>query len=289
MIAVRSPALGIAWARSPLENRLGTGGLQSSVALLEKLTAVRQGGRPLVLGLDYDGTLVPRVAHRRLACLPGRNRELLQKLAAVPGVLVVVVSERALDELQGMVGVDGLFYGGTSGLEMDFRGNKRNHPFAAESDHLVADVAQQLQEVARNYSGARVERNTLRIVLNYQAVQRVHVRTLCAKVRGFFRPWSDYWRILDRPCAIEATLALRWTKASVLQMILAEAGNNAFPFYAGDEPSDEGAMKCARTRGGIAASVGERISAVADVHFSAPERLEEFLNQLLGQFSENKE
>jgi len=88
----------------------------ASSTILERLMAAYHRGERLVLVFDYDGTLTPLVAHPSLAHLDPALRDVLARLAATPRVTVGLVSGRGLDDLVGMVGLEGLSYGGSTGL-----------------------------------------------------------------------------------------------------------------------------------------------------------------------------
>lgn len=93
--------------------------------LLERLTAAYQRGERLVLDLRLRWDADPLVAHPSLAHLDPALRDVLAWLAAMPRVTVGVISGRGLDDLIGMVGLEGLSYGGSTGLELELAGERR--------------------------------------------------------------------------------------------------------------------------------------------------------------------
>jgi trehalose-phosphatase len=84
-------------------------------ALLEQLTSA-----PADTGvfLDFDGVLAPIVARPEDAYPPEETRVELRRLVDRYG-LVAVVSGRAGDDVSARVGVDGIVYVGSHGLELD--------------------------------------------------------------------------------------------------------------------------------------------------------------------------
>src|SRR5215213_1456316 len=88
----------------------------------------------LLIACDFDGTLSPIVSHPGDAVLPNEVRGILRKLRAMPGVIVAVVSGRAVYDLRARVGIDGVLYAGNHGLEIDAPGilwssaEAREHP-----------------------------------------------------------------------------------------------------------------------------------------------------------------
>ena len=84
-------------------------------ALLEHLTAAPEEG---AIFLDFDGVLAPIVARPEDAYPPEETRSELRRLRE-RYALVAVVSGRAGGDVRERVGVDGLVYVGSHGLELD--------------------------------------------------------------------------------------------------------------------------------------------------------------------------
>lgn len=84
-------------------------------ALLEPLTAAPEEG---ALFLDFDGVLAPIVARPEDAYPSEDTRDELRRLRERYG-LVAVVSGRAGEDVRARVGVDGIVYVGSHGLELD--------------------------------------------------------------------------------------------------------------------------------------------------------------------------
>jgi trehalose-phosphatase len=245
------------------------------------LLAAHRRGQALVLLFDYDGTLTRLVAHPRLARLSPRMRAVLQSLAKQSLVVVGVISGRHLPDLRHMVGIPGLYYAGTNGLELDFRGIQRSHPLSEEGRMVVAQLTRDLRSVAKKYPGAWVEDKAFGMTLHYREVATHLVRELCCEARLAFRPRSAEWRVLDAPFAIEATLALSWSKASAVRMITTDVCEVACPLYAGDDDSDREAFETANSLGGVSLGVGPRAISTARYHLPAPGAIERLLVRLL--------
>src|SRR5262245_17439172 len=96
--------------------------------ILERLCRVARTGRPLALIFDYDGTLTPVRPTPAEATLPAATRRGLERLAANDRITLGVVSGRALSDLRGMVKLDGVYYAGTGGIEVDLLGHTLTPP-----------------------------------------------------------------------------------------------------------------------------------------------------------------
>ncbi len=84
-------------------------------ALLEHLTAAPDEG---ALFLDFDGVLAPIVPRPEDAYPPEETRDELRRLGE-RYALVAIVSGRAGEDVRARVGVDGVVYVGSHGLELD--------------------------------------------------------------------------------------------------------------------------------------------------------------------------
>jgi trehalose-phosphatase len=82
------------------------------------------------LFLDFDGVLAPIVARPEDARVPRQTRKQLERLAASYG-LVAVVSGRATADVQTRVGVEGILYVGSHGLELEPENERWSRTLAA--------------------------------------------------------------------------------------------------------------------------------------------------------------
>jgi len=117
----------------------------SSAALPSALECVQQirqqiGGRDLAVFLDYDGTLTPIVDRPELALLPEPMRETVRRLAR--RATVAVISGRELADVRRLVGIDGIFYSGSHGYQIEGPGGWRLELEQAASFLPVLDRAE---------------------------------------------------------------------------------------------------------------------------------------------------
>ncbi len=97
----------------------------------------RRRGQPLLLFLDYDGTLVEIASRPELARPTSELIELLSRLTARPDLKVMMVSGRPLWELQELLPVPGL----------DFLGSHGGEAFISGHLHLLQAAAVESQEL----------------------------------------------------------------------------------------------------------------------------------------------
>jgi trehalose-phosphatase len=249
---------------------------------LNRLIEAHRRGAHLLLLFDYDGTLVSIAEHPRMALLSAAGRHQLTRLAAIPSVSVGVLSGRTIDDLRRCVRLDGLFYVGTSGLELAFGDKTTTHP---ESGRIAIDVATAADAVRRalpDDEAAWIELKPFGLTVHYRGVSASRIDTLRHDVMRAIAPLERSFRVLDGPMAIEITPDLGWTKESALRRILAHLGRNqVLPFYAGDDANDADALAAAVSLGGIAVGIGARAPAAAQYRLPDPASLGHFLDHLL--------
>jgi len=255
---------------------------EDAAKALDRLVSAYRAGRALVLLLDYDGTLTPIVEHPRLAVLTPETRGLLERLSRLPRVAVGVLSGRSLADITRLVGLPGLYYAGTGGMEIDLRGRSLRHPKEREAATLVAAVAERLGNVLAAWGGAWVERKPFGLTVHYRAVSVSQIEELIRSVDLSLAPWGTRLVTVTGPMAIEVLPAEGWTKGAAVQFILDHVGQDAaLPVYVGDEANDAEAFAFVAERGGVTIGVGPQAPPEAIYQLSGPEEVGELLAMLL--------
>lgn len=229
--------------------------------IIALLGSAHRAGHGLALVFDYDGTLAPIAEQPHLALLPPGTRAALAELAALPRVVAGVISGRALADLKEMVGLPGLCYAGTSGLEIEVQGERLEHPRAAEFQERAGRLEESLQAAVASNPGAWIERKPAGLTVHYRGVAAERVPDLRHAVRSVLGPAAPGWRVIDGLMAIEVTPAEGWTKSRALRAICARLGPGAIPLYAGDHQNDADALKAAAGMGGITIGIGPEAPA----------------------------
>ena len=252
-----------------------------SHVILERLLAAYRRGERLVLVFDYDGTLTPLVAHPRLAQLDPALRDLLDRLAALPRVAVGVVSGRGLDDLIGMVGLEGLHYGGSTGLELELAGERLIPAEALDSRALLESLRAASASRLAVYPGAWVEEKPFGFTVHYRQLVSSRIDPLRTEIADLLEPHAASLHVLDGPLAIEVVPAIDRDKGTALRAIADHGGGEpATVLYAGDAANDALALTVAAELGGIALGIGPEPPAVAEYRLSDPAALAELLAAL---------
>ena len=252
----------------------------ASTTMLERLMAAHQRGERLVLVFDYDGTLTPLVVHPSLAHLDPALRDVLARLAATPRVTVGVVSGRGLDDLIDMVGLEGLSYGGSTGLELELAGERRIPTEALESRALLDALRAAAEICLAAYPGAWVENKPFGFTVHYRQLAPDRIEPLRTEMADLLEPHAAGLHVLDGPLAIEVVPAIERDKGTALRAIVAAGSEPATVLYAGDAANDALALVTAAELGGIALGIGPEPPAEAACRLPDPAALVELLAAL---------
>lgn len=143
----------------------------------------------LLICLDYDGTLTPIVSRPFLARLHPRVRSALKKLSEMPGVKIVIMSGRALGDLEKQVGLKGLGYVGNHGLERNIGGHPEIDSHAIQFRGFILKLTEALRRAMKDIPEVLIENKTYSASIHYRSLSPSAV----AKVRRIFRDvWSNF-------------------------------------------------------------------------------------------------
>src|SRR3989338_2958726 len=119
--------------------------------------------RPLLLFLDYDGTLTP-IARRPSAARVSRERiQLLEELSKMRGVTTAVMSGRNLTDIKNIIGINGIIYLGNHGLEIEGPKIKFTHPLSVRYTAALKKIKNELSEKLKEMRSVFVEDKGLTI------------------------------------------------------------------------------------------------------------------------------
>jgi len=196
-----------------------------------------RAGRPVLVAVDFDGTLAPIVSHPQRVHVPGRTLTELKRATRHRGVRVAVLSARPLRDLARYLPLRGLLRVAQYGVEGGVRDPKRLEIIRSR----VADLRARLEAVAAQVAGASIEDKRLTIALHYRdvapsrraALLRV-VRPVMARAgRNGFHPEAGHLVIDFVPARYDKGRALRLLRRRV---------RPAVTFYFGDTAGDEPAF-----------------------------------------------
>jgi trehalose 6-phosphate phosphatase len=239
----------------------------------------------LHVGLDFDGTLTPISADPREAALPARTREVIEHLSRQDGVRMAILSSRTLRELWRRVGLEGIYYAGSSGLEtQDGQGHHETHAGATIS--LPMPLLRDLEGWCQRFPGALLETRISSCALYFSGVTPSLQPAFGAGLRRRVRPFQSEVALVHGRTGFEVMPQGGWDKAAALERWLgpASAATETVLFYFGDDTRDEPVHAAVRRRGGHAVAV-DRIVSHAEYSLPTPGDVTWFLEWLDREWS----
>lgn len=193
--------------------------------------------RPLLVALDFDGVLAPIVEHPEAArALPGTD-ELLERLAAIDGVRVALVSGRALTNLRAVAQVavgSRLVLVGSHGAEVDGTDVQLDD----DARGALASVHAAFLALAADRPGVHVETKPAGVVLH----TRRAARDVAAQVTEAALAAADHpgCHVTQGKEVVEVSV-VETGKGVAIERLRAELGAVGV-LYVGDDVTDENAF-----------------------------------------------
>lgn len=224
----------------------------AALAALEALAA-----RPVLLALDFDGTLSPLVDHPLDARPLPASMEAVERLAAREDLVVALVSGRGLEELAQVAGPvpEGTWLVGSHGAE---HGRVRDGVFVLEPFELApeAQAAQealvaQAEEIAARHEGVLVQRKPTTVLVHTKMAEAV-VEDLATREAVALGKEHGLKTVVGKHIVEIAVHPA--TKGDGID-VLREATGAAAVVYLGDDTTDEDALERLR-EGDVGIKVG---------------------------------
>ncbi|WP_051152805.1 trehalose-phosphatase [Nocardia niigatensis] len=230
--------------------------------------------------LDFDGTLSAIVPDPATATLVEGGAAVLARLAAQ--CPVAIVSGRELADLRDRVGVDGLWYAGCHGFELQAPdGTTYVHEAAPGAELALAAAADDLARSLSAIEGILVEHKRFAVAVHYRRVVPDQVGAVTAAVHAQARLRG--LRVTGGRKVIELRPDMDWDKGTALGWILGHLVTPTLPIYIGDDLTDEDAFDAIEAEG-LPIVVrhdenGDRRTA-AQCALPGPEGVRSFLDEL---------
>jgi trehalose-phosphatase len=214
----------------------------------------RLRGRPILLFLDYDGTLAPIASRPGLAVLPLERRRFLSALAEEPWLKGAVVSGRELKDVKRRVGARGFVYVGNHGLEIEKGREVWVHPAAALARARLRGAARKLRRLLGAVPGVSVEDKGFTLTVHYRLASAARLPEIEARLLKAIAPDLAAGKFSVRPGrkAWEVRPVVDWNKGSAVRWLLDgpfARVRGGLPVYIGDDATDEDAFRVLRRRG----------------------------------------
>ncbi len=225
---------------------------------LDELKNLVLGRDPILLLLDFDGTLSEIAPRPEQATLCPGNEMLLCQLAGRPDFVVGVISGRSLHDVEPRVNVPGLVYAGNHGLEIRGRGLDYRHPDADAASRTISQASHDLELRLAGVPGAFVENKTYTLTTHFRQTPPYYHDQVVSVFGDIAQPLvqSGSCHVTEAKMALELRPSIDWNKGRALTLIRSRLSPQSFPVYMGDDATDEDAFGAVNCAGGFGVYVG---------------------------------
>jgi len=254
-------------------------------AFIQKLEEKVKKAQMIFLFLDYDGTLTPIQKKPDLALLSSSERKTIKSLSSFPQMVLTIISGRALNEIQKLIGLDNLYYVGNHGLEIKGRSFQDEIPKAKQIRGNVVSFCQKIKERTKRIPGILVENKGLTASIHYRLVKKEHLPELKRKVSLTLFPFKKNYELSEGKKVLEIKPKTErdkgWAADKIIQLYSSEGKLSPLYFYFGDDLTDEDGFQLINLRRGYSILVDkEEKSSIANYYLKDPKEVHLFLTWL---------
>ena len=235
----------------------------------------------LILLLDYDGTLVPIVAHPSQARLPAPTRAALKKLAASARVALGIVSGRELSQLKRLVRLKNISYVGSHGLEWALPGERSRLRTRKGRSQSLQKLTSHLRRVLRGLRNVWIERKIATVAVHCRGASVHHARSARKQLARIARQFAAQFRLEEGKKVFEFLPAGTTTKGTAVQALVARLRRRHFSVvvYFGDDSTDESVFACLK-KNDFGTFVGRPRRSRARFYLRSPGEVCKFLQRV---------
>ena len=201
------------------------------IAALRDLASKRQ----ILLCLDFDGTLAPLVADPEASHTLAPAREALEKLTAMSGVTIALVTGRAIDSVKRVAEpLNEWFLVGSHGIEVLSPGEVTGY----EIPWLVpGDLTKNFEAVVAAHPGTRLEQKPFGLALHTRGVEEQLARQAEAAAHEVCDAWGEELAVRTGHGIVECSIQ-EATKGDGIDEVRRRLNPTAV-LFAGDDRTDE--------------------------------------------------
>ena len=255
------------------------------------LSDIRTASHTILLS-DYDGTLTPIVSRPDEAILSPEVREMLTNLAKKPSLSIGIISGRSLSEIKKMVEIDGIYYAGNHGLEIEGPGINFVNPSALAARNEIRELARQLSDELGKIEGVIVEDKELSLSVHYRMVKTGDETVVAGIFHQITSPLLNEGKIkvTAGKKVWEARPPIDWHKGKTAEIIIQKIKGilnyqQLITVYLGDDKTDEDVFKIIQRPQGWSIFIGgDNPSSSADYYLDSPAEVKTFLSRTLNLY-----
>jgi len=198
----------------------------------------RLGADRILISSDFDGTLSHIAPTPEDAVILPEIRVALDRLSRLPGVIVAVISGRALANVEEKVGLPGITYGGNHGLEMQGPNMPPLKLFTEDVREDLDTAIAFLRSSLDHIPGVLIEDKGSSASVHYRQVAPLYFDAVAAAVSDA-AALSSQIQLRHGKMVWELRPDLGWNKGSAVIRLMARFKiRAAAAFFLGDDETD---------------------------------------------------
>ena len=237
---------------------------------------------------DYDGTLTPIVSRPEEALLAPEMKARFVALANKSGVSAGIVSGRGLAEVEGMAGVEGIYYAGNHGMEIRGPGIDYINPEAEKAIPVIHELAERFTGLLQAVEGVIIQDKKYSLSVHYRLVEPGREQGVEEVGRKETEPYieKNLIRLFHGKKVWEIRPPLDWDKGKAIEEIQREIARTLHlgrvtTVYLGDDTTDEDGFRVVQPPEGWSIYVGEpQADSAAAYYLKSPDEVGEFMERI---------
>jgi trehalose 6-phosphate phosphatase len=183
-----------------------------------------------------------------------------------------------LEDVREKVGVSGIIYVGTHGLEIENPAGRHKKILASDREKELKQITQNLQNSLKKIPGILFEEKGPILSVHYRNVPLEFFTQVRQGVEAEVQQCRDRWKIAYGKMVMEIQPRVDFHKGKAIKEILKTFPSlELLPIYLGDDQTDEDAFRVLRGRG-VSVYVGPGTSpSEADFYLQGPDEVQQFL------------
>lgn len=237
---------------------------------------------PLFFITDYDGTLTPIVDAPEEADLSSKMRERLVRLK--DNCPVGIVSGRSLSNLKSKVGIEGIYYSGNHGYEIEGPDLKFLKREAKRAEPAIKEICESIEKKFNTTEGVLVENKKFTASIHYRLVEKSDIPRVKEIVEEEVEPYKKR-NIVETSYGkkvFEIRPKLDWDKGKAVSLLRDKVGfdKEGTTIYLGDDETDEDVFR-GFDEGGVGILVSEKDKeSSAEYRLNGVEEVGRFIDEL---------
>jgi len=217
---------------------------------IKKIAERLRLAKRIFLFLDYDGTLTPIVSQPEKAYLSGKMKRLLVNLRRNPRIQMAVVSGRSLKDIRQRVGLKGITYIGTHGLEIFFPKRGRKVLVSKKIFRELGKMRDRLNSQLREVKGVVLEDKGCVLALHYRNANPIYVPPILMGLKKEIEHSRVPLTLEFGKYVFEIRPKSPVNKGMAILELLSQAGQERLlSVYIGDDQTDEDVFRILRGHG----------------------------------------